>query len=128
MAGFFGLFSKKNKQDNVPKDAFFLSPDESKTYGDIDYMRTTKTVKRTFVKTVGNPQGGEVVSQVSSEKMRKADGRDAKRITPKTATATDFTSTSSSSDSSTGSFTPTANTKVDSSMDMFRQMAKKIKK
>jgi hypothetical protein len=118
MAGFFGLFGKKNKQDNTPKDAFFLTPDESKTYGDIDYMRTSKTVRRTFVKTVGNPKGGEVISQVSSDKMMKTDGSDAKRITPKSTDNT-FTPTSEKSFSSN---------KVDSSMDMFRQMAKKVKR
>lgn len=118
MAGFFGLFGKKNKQDNTPKDAFFLPPDESKTYGDIDYMRTSKTIRRTFVKTVGNPKGGEVVSQVSSNKAIKADGSDAKRITPK-STDSSFVSTSEKSFSTN---------KVDSSMDMFRQMAKKVKK
>jgi hypothetical protein len=121
MAGFFGLFGKKKDE---PKDAFFLSPDESKTYGDIDYMRTSKSVRRTFVKTVGNPEGGEVVSQVSSERMVKRDGSEAKRISS-------FASSTSASEStpkteSTPSFTPPK--KVDSSMDMFRNMAKKIKR
>ena len=118
MAGFFGLFGKKKDE---PKDAFFLSPDESKTYGDIDYMRTSKTVRRTFVKTVGNPEGGEVVSQVSSDRMIKRDGSEAKRI----GSFAPSTSESTPKTQSTSSFTPK---KVDSNMDMFRNMAKKIKK
>ena len=118
MAGFFGLFGKKKDQ---PKGAFFLSADDSKSYGDIEYMRTPKTVRRTFVKTVGNPEGGEVVNQVSSDKMVKRSGNDAKRITPKTISSTPSTLSSSSSSSQ-------APKKVDSNMDMFRNMAKKIRK
>jgi hypothetical protein len=139
----FDLFGKK---DNQPKDAYFLSADESKTYGNIDYMRTVKTVRRTFVKTVGNPGGGEVISQVSSSKMVKADGSTAKRITPKTIN----NSFSSTYNYNPAPVTPVASTpvvtetqetiveqsapapapvgKAKSSMDMFRNMAKEIRK
>ena len=144
----FGLFGKK---EEGPKDPYFLSPDESKTYGDIDYMRTTKTVRRTFVKTVGNPEGGEVVSQVSSNKMMKSSGNVARKITPKT-TSSSFSSSFSSTTSSAPVTETTPEPKVeptpaaveettpapkvqptpkpaqDTSMDMFRNMAKKIRR
>ena len=38
---------------------FFLSPDEAKTLGDIDYMRTPKTIHHTFPK-IDNPNEGKV--------------------------------------------------------------------
>ena len=52
---------KKNSRD------FFLSPDEAKTLGDIDYMRTSKTIHHTFPK-VDNPDEGkvDVYDEVSS--------------------------------------------------------------
>ena len=146
MASFFDIFKKK---DNQPKDAFFLSPDDSKTYGDIDYMRTAKTVRRTFVKTVGNPEGGEVVSQVSSNKMTQSGGNVAKTITPKTTSST-FSTTFQSTPAPVAETTPAPAAEttpapkaettpapkaktapapvVDDSMDMFRSMAKKIRK
>ena len=136
----FGLFGKK---EEGPKDPYFLSPDESKTYGDIDYMRTSKTVRRTFVKTVGNPEGGEVVSQVSSNKMMKSSGNAARKITPKT-TSSSFSSSFSSTNASAPvtettpapvqettpapKVQPTPKPAQDTSMDMFRNMAKKIRR
>ena len=45
MAGFLGLGSGEG--------AFFLEPDDAKSFGDIDYMRTAKTVKKTFAKSKG---------------------------------------------------------------------------
>ena len=151
MAGFFGLFGKKKDE---PKDAYFLSPDESKSYGDIDFMRTSKTVRRTFVKTVSNPEGGEVISTVSSEKAVSRDGKEAKRIAPKSASNGGFTSSfgNTSFTPSTPAPAPTpaptpapepvAESKPepapapapapepqpDNSMDMFRNMAKQIKR
>ena len=55
------LFGQQNSQD------FFLSPDESKTLGDIDYMRTSKTIHHTFPK-MDNPDEGKLDSfdEVSS--------------------------------------------------------------
>ena len=121
MAGFFGLFGKKKDE---PKGAFFLDPDESKSYGDIEYMRASKTIRRTFVKTVGNPEGGESIKQVSANKAVKRDANEAKRITPKTIN----NSSSSSVGNSNNSESARPQLKTDSNMDMFRNMAKKIRK
>ncbi len=59
MAGFFGLFGNKTKYVDEPmdmsapepKEAFYLEPDDAKTLGDIDFMRTPITIRRTFPKT-----------------------------------------------------------------------------
>jgi len=72
MAGFFGLFSRKNKSDVVkqssekPKDAFFLEPDEAKTLGDIEYMKKPIIIRRTFAKTAASGDIGESIKSISS--------------------------------------------------------------
>ncbi len=45
---------------------FFLSPDEAQTLGNINYMRKSVRVRHTFPKNLKNPQGFEVVKEVSS--------------------------------------------------------------
>lgn len=115
MAGLFGLFGKKN---NKVEDAYFLEPDDAKTFGDIDYMRTPKTTRRTFPKTITNREGGELIQEVSSEKAAKKNPNEA--IKPKSA--------SNNSDEANSSFTPLPNRNTDTTMDMFRNMAKNIKK
>lgn len=115
MAGLFGLFGKKNK---TTEGAYFLNPDEAKTFGDIDYMRTSKTTRRTFPKTLDNKEGGELIQEVSSEKAQKKNSNET--IKPKSAL--------NSASESNSSFTPQQNRNTDTSMDMFRNMAKKVKK
>ncbi|MEN9568275.1 MAG: hypothetical protein RLZZ69_3471 [Cyanobacteriota bacterium] len=45
---------------------FFLSPDDSMTMGDINYMRTSKRTRRTFPKTLSNKSGFAFENEVSS--------------------------------------------------------------
>lgn len=124
MAGLFGLFSKKNNNP-VEKDAYYLTPDESKTYGDIDYMRTSKTVRKTFAKSVSGG-GGELIQEVSAMKAKKKFGNEPFN----SSTSESFGDTLSSSTDSTPSFSPSSSrkTNTDTSMNMFRSMAKQIKK
>ena len=49
---------------------FFLSPDDSQTMGDINYMRKAKRTKRTFPKTLKNPNGFALENEVSSTEDR----------------------------------------------------------
>lgn len=68
---------KKAKNDNT----FFLDPDEAKTLGNIEYMRTPRIVKHTF-QDFGSKEKVEVVEQVSSlgkVKLSAFDGRGAGR-------------------------------------------------
>lgn len=123
MAGLFGLFGgkKKEAQPSQPKDAFFLDPDSAKTLGDIDYMRKTKIVKRTFPKTASNQKGGELIKEVSSIKM-------AKKNPNQFSNSASDSSVSMSDISSSPTFSSSQNRKTDTNMDMFRNMAKKIRK
>lgn len=45
---------------------FFLSPDDAQTLGDINYMRKSVRVRHTFPKNLKNPNGFEIVKEVSS--------------------------------------------------------------
>ena len=64
MAGFLGLFG--GKKDDSDKEAFFLDSDESKSLGDIEYMRTPNTVRRTFAKKAGEAEHKEYVQEVTA--------------------------------------------------------------
>ncbi len=126
---------------------FFLEPDDAKTFGDIDYMRKAKRVKRTFPKTLSQPEEQERDIQVSATvfrdeqaKMRPPSGTPAasdENVNGITFAASSFdpsnfgapTGTSSSTSSfETKPDEATQRRKADSSMDMFRNMAKQIKK
>jgi hypothetical protein len=129
MAGLFGLFSKKNNNP-VQKEAYYLTPDESKTYGDIDYMRTSKTVRKTFAKSVSGG-GGELIQEVSAMKAKKRSGNEAfNQINSSTSNSFSDTSNSFTNSNSTPSFSASSSrkTNTDTTMNMFRNMAKQIKK
>jgi hypothetical protein len=49
---------------------FFLDPDDAMTMGDINYMRTSKRTRRTFPKTLSNKNGFAVENEVSSMEDR----------------------------------------------------------
>jgi hypothetical protein len=134
MAGFLGLGSGEG--------SVFLDPDDAKTMGDIDYMRSPKKIKRTFAKSKG---WGEVSP---SEKIVSA--YDEKGGIPLAGGSTSsFTITPSYSAPSTPTYsapetsatvpqvssTPTAEVSTpvprqatsNDGMDMFRAMARKIR-
>ncbi len=128
MTGFIrGLFGRKNNQPSAPKprqtEAFFLSEDDAKTFGDIDYMRSTKVVKRTFARKKGQTEELESIRQISAMDAKELDAKGL----PTQAVPKSSPSSQSTQSSSTSSFQP-RNTNADTSMDMFRNMAKDIKK
>jgi hypothetical protein len=45
---------------------FFLSPDDAQTLGNINYMRKSVRVRHTFPKNLKNPNGFEIVKEISS--------------------------------------------------------------
>ncbi|WP_434685910.1 hypothetical protein [Pseudanabaena minima] len=112
----FGLFGKKDKKgdsDNT-ESSYFLDEDSAKTFGNIDYMRTPKAVKKTFP-TINGVKGAEITEIISA--------------TEKTEGSEINVSTSSVSEPKPQpTFEPKINTRVDSSMDIFLNMAKDIKK
>lgn len=101
--------------------AFFLEPDDAKSYGNIDYMRSAKTVRRTFAKKVGETEEKESIRQVSAmEAVKLQEGGKLPEITPARQNVVSEPTVQKSSNSD--------RRKVDTNLDMFRQMAKDIKK
>lgn len=121
MAGFLGLFGSNDQNGNSGEE-YYLDADQAKTLGDIDYMRTSRQIKRTYAKYKNGAQGGmEVIKQVSA--TSEAVGKDFKTATPQSTFESSTVSYNNSTNSSNGS-----NPRVDSNMDMFRKMAKEVKK
>lgn len=131
MTGFIrGLFSRNNKQPRAPKPpkqtgAFFLSEDDAKTFGDIDYMRSTKVVKRTFARKKGQTEEMESVRQISAMDKRELDERG---LTSQNGSAPQTSSFTPETKKEEESSFQRRTAKTDTSMDMFRNMAKDIKK
>lgn len=122
MAGLFGLFGgNKNQEPSQSQDsAFFLDADSAKTLGDIDYMRSSKVVKRTFPKTAGNKGEFEQVESISAMGKVKLDEM---AVNGSAAPSTPATPSTPNVNEATSQ-----RRKTDTSMDMFRNMAKDIKK
>ncbi len=127
------------KDESKSKQAFYLNDDDAKSFGDIEYMRSNKTVKRTFAKKKGQDHM-ESVRQISATKMTDLDGNQssASVAAPTTFGNADFLgaskSAASESESSASSPAPTPKAQparrksTGNSMDMFRNMAKDIRK
>lgn len=139
MTGFIrGLFSKKSDQADAPapkaerpkverpkkeSKAYYLDADSSQTYGNSEYMRTSKKTKRTFPKTAAG-QVSEYVHEVSAmgrvigDKIKDALSTDSPSETPQIQPP----QVKQIDD------TATKRRKPDSNMDTFRKMAKDIRK
>jgi hypothetical protein len=101
--------------------AFYLDPDDAKSYGNIEYMRSSKTVRRTFAKKVGETGEKESIRQISAlEAVRLEEGGKLPEITPARQNVVSEPTVQRSSNSD--------RRRVDTNLDMFRQMAKDIKK
>ncbi len=109
---------QKTAQKTAQKkaQAFFLDADNAKTYGNIDYMRMSKAVRRTFPKTLANPDGFERNVEISAEK--KMSLADSRRIIE---APTEPKPTAAPAENG-------ARRNTDTNMDMFRNMARDIKK
>ena len=156
MAGFFGLFGGKKDQVPESKEAFFLSEDDAKTFGDIDYMRKEVVVRRTFAKKKGQAEEMESVRSISSGTAKEVG--EAPRPTPSFGTYTstfsapaskpapaapapkpaapatpapkkaEATPAASSEPAAPAAPAPTPKREPDTSMDMFRNMAKNMRR
>lgn len=123
---------------------FFLSPDDAQTLGDIDYMRKAKRTRRTFPKTLKNKDGFALENEVSSVEDRN---KLFKGNANGNANTTFSTSTFQSQPASQVEFNNNQGAKEvqqsisfeaskpaeerrqpDNSMDMFRNMAKNIRR
>ena len=75
MGLFDRLLKSRSKDDGqqAPKDAgkpkteaFYLDSDASSSYGNVDYMREAKTIRRTFPGSADNPGNKELVTEVDA--------------------------------------------------------------
>ncbi|MEG3439267.1 hypothetical protein V0288_19230 [Pannus brasiliensis CCIBt3594] len=122
MAGLFGLFGGKTKYVDEPteivqpqkKDAFYLEPDDAKTLGNIEFMRTPNVIRRTFPKTASNQKGGESIRQISSMEVAKVEESGI------TAKSVNGNGSAPNNDNSRRN--------NDENLDMFLKMAREIKK
>ena len=141
MAGLFGLFGNKTKYvgeaDPTPeapkesKEAFFLESDAAKSLGDAEYMRKPVRVRRTFPKTLYS-DGAEVIREVSSMEANRVQSNGQPMPAPVKALAPVSQNPIAASAPAPVS-QPTEGEKTerrtnDNSLDMFRKMAKEIKK
>ncbi|MFH7243239.1 MAG: hypothetical protein ACHWZW_10365 [Spirulina sp.] len=100
--------------------SYYLDPDDAKSFGNIEYMRSSKTVRRTFAKKRGETEEKESIRKVSAMEAVKLDESGL----PKAKTIP----TESTVPSTTPSSFTSRNLKTDTNLDMFRKMAKDIKK
>ncbi len=129
MAGLFGLFGGKAKdetaQNAAPSNgkAYYLDTDDAQSLGNVDYMRTSKKVRRTFPKTVNNPEM-ELEKEVSAMKAV-----DLNEVQPVFEPGLTTSETSNGATSESVANAPKAERrKSDASLDMFRNMAKEMRK
>ncbi|MBD2230956.1 hypothetical protein [Phormidium tenue] len=139
MTGFIrGLFSGKAKnpgeadrpvrQKPAPQQptikqvggAYFLNEDDAKSYGNIEYMRSSKTVRRTFAKKRGETVEKESIRQISAleAKRLQEQGLAVEKIAPSEVSIQPAVKKDASAE----------RRKVDTNLDMFRKMAKDMKK
>ncbi len=99
---------------------FFLSPDDAQTLGNIDYMRKSVRVRHTFPKNLKNPQGFEIIKEISSSEDRSVDNLNSNRTQSYSTQSTTISSSFSSSSAQSRS--------TDTNINMFRNMARNIGK
>ncbi|WP_017299655.1 hypothetical protein [Nodosilinea nodulosa] len=100
--------------------AYFLNEDDAKSYGNIEYMRSSKTVRRTYAKKRGETGEKESIRQISAlEAKRLQDqGLSVEKLAPSEVSSQPAVKKDASAE----------RRKVDTNLDMFRKMAKDIKK
>jgi hypothetical protein len=111
---------KLSRAEKVSR-AFFLDGTEAGGLGNVEYMKAARKVRRTFPKTIDQLEELELVQEVSAL-IRTVGGQ---------LSASSSSDVAKSEPSQTS--TPTNNEvaerrRTDSSMDMFRKMARDIKK
>lgn len=105
---------------------FFLEPDDAKTLGDINYMRQSKRVRRTFPKTKGNGKSFEVIKEVSATEGGKLSDNFGNN-----SNNNGFSSNGNGFESNSQPSFDTENSErrnVDTGLDLFRNMARQIRK
>lgn len=107
---------------------FFLSPDDAQTLGNINYMRKSVRVRHTFPKNLKNPNGFEIVKEVSSSEGQVVDqfqniNRQSSMSQP------NWTNNMTQNNNSSQSTLSNSNTtNAGTSLNMFRNMARSLRR
>ncbi|MBD2325501.1 hypothetical protein [Alkalinema sp. FACHB-956] len=120
MAGLFG-FGKNNDQEPQSKESFFLDDDAARSMGNTDYMRQSKKIRRTFPKSAGGEEF-EIVKEVSAADQTVFNSQNGSFSASSTAAS------KATENGAAGSQEAQERRKLDTSMDMFRNMAKDIRR
>ena len=70
--GLFDRFRQKPGESDEGDKGFFLDADKSSSLGDVDFMRRSNTIRRTFPGTVENPGMKERIEEVASMEAQMA--------------------------------------------------------
>jgi hypothetical protein len=105
---------------------FFLSPDDAQTLGNINYMKKSVRVRHTFPKNLKNPNGFEIIKEISSSQGRVV-GNLLEKISE--TISSQLTSINDNNDNSSNPTPEPIKTApkprmAGSNMDMFRNMAR----
>lgn len=126
MAGFWQRLLRRDTPEPSEKskkadNSFFLDPDDAKTLGDINYMRTPRTVKRTFP-VVNGQKPDDWVAEVSAKEQKMIN-------TPSTSSsATANTEASAASAKETNPAVTPERQRNAGDLDPFRAMARDLRK
>ena len=116
------------KDDTQSKQAFYLNDDDAKTFGDIEYMRSSKTVRRTFAKKKGQTEELESVRQISALKAAAADNEGVFSPLAQEVASENGAAPSTAPDMGVPKSERPRRKPGSNDMDMFRNMAKDIRK
>ncbi|NEO38375.1 MAG: hypothetical protein F6J90_19365 [Moorea sp. SIOASIH] len=106
---------------------YFLDTDQAKTMGNIDYMRSSVKVKKSFPKTKTAILSGEVVEQISATDKVTLSQNETPMATSEPASQSGATSQSAATSGQNGQVS-SQRRRPDSSMDQFRKMAQDLRK
>lgn len=134
LSDLFGLKSKyvdeetdeaEQAAEAQKRQAYFLEPDDAKTFGDINYMRSPTSVKKRFAKKKDDT--GEVLEQEVETSAFGQVIRSNKKISA-TPEPLPTPENQPMKESQPNSFERRRADAKDSNMDMFRNMARDMKK
>lgn len=136
MTGFIrGLFGSQGRSEQVSEeqaaqqikqnDAYYLSSDDARSMGNSEYMRTAKRVKRTFPKTASG-QAAALEREISAMELR--DSKLGAQPAVGATLGANLTVDTGETKSLPTSVEVSVRRKADTSLDMFRSMAKDIRK
>ncbi len=126
MAGFWQRLLRRDTPETSEKpkkadNSFFLDPDDAKTLGDINYMRTPRTVKRTFP-VVNGQKPDDWVAEISAKEQKMINDTPAS-----STTATNTESSAPQAKEANSGVTPERQRNA-GDLDPFRAMARDIRK